>query len=267
MIFKIFLLVIFCVAGCSSSKVKKDIRTPSSVELPQCLTDCSKDQVCMNTFTEKGAACAVIPEGPEISFALPFDSNTEVVCTHSKGTGSHSGANAFYALDLATDYNKPASIVRASADGVAFVFMGEDGNLCPEPAGTSAKSEVSTCGQSWGNHIRILHSQGYMSFYVHLERPLIKNGAFVHKGDPIGIEGRTGAAGHRHLHWSIQKLSGTTTADWIKHISWAGESVPFQFEANPNGENHIFSSAEVSCAHVGIGEVDATLQPHFKGIK
>lgn len=261
------LFLCFCVAGCSSSIIKKEVRTPSSTENPQCLIECNKDQVCMNTFTDKGAICANIPEGPKVSFALPFDSNTEVICTHSKGIGSHSGSNAFYALDLATDYNKPASIVRASADGVAYVFIGEDGKLCPEPSGTPASSETSECGQSWGNHIRILHSQGYLSFYVHLERPLVKNGIFVHKGDAIGIEGRTGAAGHRHLHWSVQKLPGTTNAEWVERISWAGESVPFQFEANQNGVNQIFNSAEVSCAHAGIGAVDISLQPRFRGIK
>jgi hypothetical protein len=262
----IALLILF-VAGCSSSISKNEVRLPSSVEYPQCLVECTIDEVCMNTFTEKGAVCATIPEVPKLSFVLPFDSNTEVVCTHSKGTGSHSGSNAFYALDLATDYNKPASIVRASADGVAYVFIGEDGKLCPEPAGTSAKSETSECGQSWGNHIRILHSQGYLSFYVHLERPLIKNGTFVHRGDPIGIEGRTGAAGHRHLHWSVQKLPGITDADWVNRIAWAGESVPFKFEANQNGMNQIFNSAKVNCAHAGIGVVDVSLQPRFKGIK
>lgn len=264
--FKYILLLILCITGCSSSMIKKEVRMPSSLENPQCVTECNNDQVCMNTFTDKGAVCTAIPPAPKISFVLPFDSNTEVICTHSKGAGSHSGSNAFYALDLATDYNKPPSIVRASADGVAYIFIGEDGTLCPEPVGTPARSENSECGQSWGNHIRILHSEGYLSFYVHLERPLVKNGTFVRKGDAIGIEGRTGAAGHRHLHWSVQKLPGTTNADWVKRISWAGESVPFQFEANQNEVNQIFNSADINCAHAGIG-VDDSLQPRFRGIK
>lgn len=259
-------LLIFFFSGCSSSMIKKEIRTPSSLETPQCSTTCNKEQVCMNTFKENVAVCAPIPEGPSQSFSFPFDSSTEVVCTHSSGTGSHSGSNAFYALDLATDYSKPASIVRASADGVAYVFQREDGKLCPEPPGTDAKSEVSDCGQSWGNHIRILHSQGFLSFYVHLEKPLVANGTFVHKGDPIGIEGRTGAAGHRHLHWSIQKLPGSTLAEWVNHIAWAGASVPFVFEANQNGVNQIFSSADIVCAHAGIGSAKASLQPRFKGV-
>jgi murein DD-endopeptidase MepM/ murein hydrolase activator NlpD len=220
----------------------------------------------MNTFTDKGAICTATPNAPRLIFALPFDANTEVVCTHSSGSGSHSGVNAFYALDIATDYDKPASIIRAAADGVAYVFLGEDGKLCPEPAGTPASTETSTCGQSWGNHIRVLHAEGYVSFYVHLDHPLVENGTVVRKGDAIGVEGMTGAAGHRHLHWSIQKLPGNNVSDWVSHISWAGESVPFQFEAVQNGITKIFDVTSIVCAHAGIGNADSSLQPRFKGI-
>ncbi len=168
---------------------------------------------------------------------------------------------------MATDYNKPASIVRASADGIAYVFLGEDGKLCPEPPGTPARSLTSTCGLSWGNHIRILHSDGYISFYVHLNRPLVKNGVFVRKGDPIGVEGMTGAAGHRHLHWSIQKLPGNSQKDWEDRISWDGESVPFSFEATQNGKIKIFETESIACAHAGIGNANPSEQPRFKGVK
>jgi hypothetical protein len=173
-----FFIMGHCLIGCSVVNNRLEIRNPSSIENPQCATACTRNQVCMNTFTDKGAECVSIPDESSLSFALPFDSSTEVVCTHSSGSGSHSGSNAFYALDLATDYSKPASIVRASADGTAYVFQGEDGKLCPEPVGTPAKSESSTCGQSWGNHIRVLHAEGYVSFYVHLDHPLVKNGTF-----------------------------------------------------------------------------------------
>ncbi|MBC7427662.1 MAG: M23 family metallopeptidase [Bacteriovorax sp.] len=262
-----FFIIVPCLLGCALVTSHLEIRNPSSVENPQCVATCTSDQVCMNTFTDKGADCISIPNEPSLSFALPFDSNTEVVCTHSSGSGSHSGPNAYYALDLATDYARPASIVRASADGTAYVFMGENGKLCPEPIGTSAKSESSTCGQSWGNHIRVLHAEGYVSFYVHLDHPLLTNGTFVRKGDAIGVEGMTGAAGHRHLHWSIQKLPGTKVSDWINHISWAGESVPFRFVASQNGIIKIFEAASVVCGHAGIGSIEASLQPRFKGVQ
>lgn len=243
-------------------------RKPSAIENPECKSSCSATQVCMNSFTNAGAQCLSIPdEAPLPDLVLPFDAATEVVCTHSSGSGSHSGANAYYALDLATDYNLPAATIRAAADGVAYVFLGEDGKLCPEPSGTSSNAQPSTCGHSWGNHIRILHSNGYMSFYVHLDHPLVTNGSFVHKGDPIGIEGWTGAAGHRHLHWSIQKLPGANQTDWINRISWAGASVPFHFKAQLNGVIQDFDVANIRCAHAGIGQAPPDQQPRFKGVQ
>jgi uncharacterized protein YceK len=267
-------------SGCSSVPKKTDIeiankitqnhsilRGPSSNEIPECANQCANGKVCMNTFTSSEAQCSDIPAvAPIPNLVLPFDINTEVVCTHSSGSGSHSGANAYYALDFATDYSQPAAIIHASGDGVAYVFLGEDGNLCPEPDGTPAIAQSSTCGQSWGNHIRILHDNGYLSFYVHLDHPLVKNGTFVHKGDPIGVEGWTGAAGHRHLHWSIQKLPGSTREEWISHISWAGASVPFHFVATQNGEVKNIDVTALHCAHANIGQAPSDQQPHFKGV-
>jgi murein DD-endopeptidase MepM/ murein hydrolase activator NlpD len=226
--------------------------------------DCSSGQVCMNT--PGGPKClALPPTAPLTDLILPFDSATEAICTHASGIGSHSWPNAFYALDLATPYEQPAATIRAAADGKAFVFLGEDGKPCPEPPGTPAQAVPDTCGDSWGNHIKILHTGGYYSFYVHLDQVLIKNGDPVKQGQPIGIEGWTGAAGHRHLHWSIQKLPGATQADWESKISWAGDSVPFNFCAVLDGRDQIVSSPGLQCAHASIGQ--ASYQPRLRGVK
>ncbi len=246
-------------------------RQPASAddEIPQCARACRADEVCMNTFTPAGAQCTPVPApAPLFGFVLPFDEKTEVYCTHSSGSGSHSGLNAYWALDLASAYKYPGATVRASADGIAYVFLGADGKLCPEPPGTPETAQPSDCGYGWGNRVKILHGDGYFSYYVHLDRPLVANGAQVKKGDPIGIEGWTGAAGHRHLHWSVQKLPGTTLAEWQKHIqTYVGESVPFEFEANENGKNQVFDVTKVQCAHANIGTVPPDQQPRFKGVK
>lgn len=267
-------------AGCSEPATRLAhasaslARKPSSVENPQCDPSCTTAQVCMNTFAGFGVpatpVCNPIPvEAPVPDLALPFDAGTEVVCTHSSGSGSHSSANAFFALDLATDYNLPAATVRASADGTAYVFLGEDGKLCPEPSGTPASAQVSNCGGSWGNHVMIFHSGGYVSFYVHLDHPLVATGTFVHRGDPIGIEGWTGAAGHRHLHWSIQKLQGSTQAEWNGDLSkaWTGQSVPFRFSATQDGRVQLFDVAAIHCAHAIIGQAPSDQQPRFRGVR
>lgn len=224
-------------------------------------------KTCMNIEKDK-TNCVPTPQvAPIDNFLLPFDKITEVVCTHASGVGSHSWQNAFYAIDLATPYELPASSVRASADGKAFTFLGEDGKPCPSPIGTPSKTSIDNCALGWGNHIKILHSGGYYSFYAHLEKVLINNGQFVKQGDPIGIEGATGLAGHRHLHWSVQKLPGKNKEEWEKQISWAGISVPFNFKAYINNKDTSINTSNFPCAHAGIGQVPADKQPRLKGIK
>ncbi|MGZ3745271.1 MAG: hypothetical protein ACXWRA_15845, partial [Pseudobdellovibrionaceae bacterium] len=151
---RISIIAVVALLGCSSTPVGR--RAPTSSETPECSSQCSSDQICMNSFTSAGAQCRPVPvEAPNSDFILPFDSKTVAVCTHSSGSGSHSSSNAFYALDLATNYSKPAAIVRASAEGVAYVF-GADPNgmpcssdpnvicqLCPEPQGTPANAQPS----------------------------------------------------------------------------------------------------------------------------
>lgn len=243
-------------------------RKPSSTEKPECKTVCSVNQVCLNTFTDQGAHCSTMPQPAPLKLVLPFDAKTEVICTHSSGSGSHSGANAYFALDLATDYSLRAATVRAAADGIAYVINGEDGKLCPEPKGSPSHADASTCGESWGNRVKVLHKDGYFSFYVHLDHPLVKTGDMVRAGDPIGIEGWTGAAGHRHLHWSVQKLPGKNAKEWARQIvEYTGESVPFVFKAVQNGKVQDFDVTKIQCARAGIGEVSAAQQPRFRGVR
>ncbi|MBK9322885.1 MAG: M23 family metallopeptidase [Bdellovibrionaceae bacterium] len=240
----------------------------SKVDIPVCSTSCTVDQICIRKEANKPAVCQVPPSmSPIKDLALPFSPKEEVFCTHSSGSGSHSWTNAYYALDLATDYEKSAATINAAADGKAFVFLGEEGKPCTEPAGNPAQTHPSTCGLSWGNRVKILHEGGYYTFYVHLDRVLIENGTLVKKGQPIGIEGWTGAAGHRHLHWSVQKLPGVNVSDWEKRISWDGESVPFQFRAYLNGKLTTVDTSNFSCAHANIGQVSPSQQPKLRAVE
>jgi hypothetical protein len=210
---------------------------------------CGENKVCMNV-SDKKTDCREKPIPEDENLILPFDSKTLAYCTHSSGEGSHSWINAFWAIDLATNYNEPAATVTASGDGIAYVVVDENNKLCPEPAGTPAKSQPSTCGNSWGNHVKILHRGGYYTMYAHLEKILIQDGQRVKQGQPIGIEGWTGLAGHRHVHWSLQKLPGSTSQEWEAKIhTWAGDSVPFIFKAIQNGKIVTVNTADLFCPH------------------
>jgi murein DD-endopeptidase MepM/ murein hydrolase activator NlpD len=213
-----------------------------------------------------GGKCRSVPDKFLQQLTIPFAKTETVVCTHSAGEGSHSWSNAFYAIDLATPYDSPAATIFAAENGKAFVFQGKDGSPCLEPKGTAKFAELDTCGNSWGNNIKILHSDGFFSFYVHLEKVLVKTGDTVKKGQPIGIEGWTGAAGHRHLHFSVQKLPGNNQQEWESKISWDGMSVPFSFDAIQNGAPISVSSDKITCPHENIGQVPGDHQPTYRGV-
>lgn len=217
-------------------------------------------------ISKDNTRCLSFPHTAPIDFVLPVDEKTELICTHSSGVGSHSWVNAYFALDLASEYNRAPSILRAAADGKAFLFGDSNGQPCKPPGGTPANSQVDDCGHGWGNHVKILHSGGYFSFYVHLEKALVKDGQFVKQGEMIGVEGTTGLAGHRHLHWSVQKLPGNSQQEWESRISRSGDSVPFVFEAMVDGFRRRFNSADVKCANASIGQAPSYQQPRFWGI-
>ena len=58
---------------------------------------------------------------------------------------------------------------------------------------------------SMGNYIRVKHSNGYESVYMHLKQRLAKVGDEVEKGQKIGIMGCTGSCTGTHLHLTVYK--------------------------------------------------------------
>src|SRR5690242_14825174 len=86
----------------------------ADTEIPTCSPNCLSNQVCIRKEANRPSVCEAPPSvGPLKNLILPFDSDEEIYCTHSSGSGSHSWTNAFYALDLANAYDKPAAVIRA----------------------------------------------------------------------------------------------------------------------------------------------------------
>lgn len=80
---------------------------------------------------------------------------------------------------------------------------GGDGKVYPIAAGF-----VRYCnhGRAYGNQLEIKHSDGYVSFYAHLNKILVKDGQFVDNNTPIGVEGSTGLnSTGNHLHLEVHR--------------------------------------------------------------
>ncbi len=75
------------------------------------------------------------------------------------------------------------------------------------PVQTIADGRVAFAGRKGGdgNMIKIAHSRGYETHYLHLSRILVRNGQSVHQGQRIGLVGMTGLATGPHLDFRIQQ--------------------------------------------------------------
>jgi murein DD-endopeptidase MepM/ murein hydrolase activator NlpD len=209
--------------------------------------DCPSGKVCA-MYNDKGDSdCFETFKSPRVVFDLPFDQNSKVICTQSgrATTATHRWRNTLYAIDLATPYSiKEPATIYASAPGIAFVHGG-----CKNPAGGPAKTDVDSCGLGYGNHIFILHDDGYASLYAHLSEIFVKTGDKLTARQRIGLEGASGQAAHRHLHWDVHKLDGKRQDQeaQLSHVGWGGSSVPFKFRVKINGVQKVIGSDEIAC--------------------
>lgn len=66
-------------------------------------------------------------------------------------------------------------------------------------------------GNSYGNYVKIKHSNGYYTLYAHLKygSVTVKTGDKVTKGQVIGYMGATGHATGAHLHFEVRNTSDT----------------------------------------------------------
>lgn len=55
-----------------------------------------------------------------------------------------------------------------------------------------------------GNMVKVQHTNGYLTYYMHLSRILVRNGERVEQGQRIGLVGMTGLATGPHLDFRIQ---------------------------------------------------------------
>ena len=58
---------------------------------------------------------------------------------------------------------------------------------------------------SYGNHVKIRHSDGYVTLYAHNSSNLVKSGDKVYQGQEIAKAGSTGRSTGNHVHFEISK--------------------------------------------------------------
>ena len=190
------------------------------------VTDCGPNNSCVK-ISQKEADCRAYSSNlPEVLF--PMSSSPEVYCDQGNlapNGSSHAFNNTSFSLDLMTNRNLPAATIKAGVGGQVIAY-----NKCVK--------KNDECGNGFGNHVLILNDDGYLFFYAHLEKVLVKTGELIKKGQNLGIEGNTGWTGenNRHLHFSVHYSWKKLGLDYLKtNVGHLPDSVPFKINVcQPN---------------------------------
>lgn len=88
---------------------------------------------------------------------------------------------------------------------------GENDNILAHSSGvvitavTGKKKDNSTTKTAtYGNYIKIKHSNGYYTLYAHLSEVYVKVGQNVQQGEKIGYMGESGNTNGKHLHFEVR---------------------------------------------------------------
>lgn len=113
------------------------------------------------------------------------------------GRASHSDAENRYAVDFAADEGTP---VVAARDGIVMQFESTVSANQPEPHAPGVPT----------NFVRVLHDDGTMALYAHLQRGgvVVTPGRHVRRGQIIAFSGNTGASSGPHLHFAVHANRG-----------------------------------------------------------
>jgi len=80
----------------------------------------------------------------------------------------------------------------------------------------------------FGRLVILAHSYGFKSYFGHLNKVVVKSGAFVKKGDLIAYTGNAGISSGPHLHYEIRFLHRVVNPFWF--IKWTVKNYNQIFE-------------------------------------
>lgn len=136
-----------------------------------------------------GPAVSNIPSLTQVAYRLPFRNAPIHITQGFNGQASHHDRLNRFALDFALPLGTP---IIASRDGIVMeVYFGI--------------VRARHLADGAGNFIRILHADGAMSLYAHLEpqAQAVSPGDRVKQGQLIGYSGETGFSTGPHLHFAV----------------------------------------------------------------
>lgn len=150
----------------------------------------------------------VVPGTPnarprDVEYGYPLQTASLRVQQAWGGGYSHADDANRHAVDFAVPVGTP---VLAARDGVVMQSAGDFEDAVP--------GEGDATRDARANFIRVLHDDGSMALYAHLQAGgvLVNNGQRVRRGEAIGLSGNSGRSTAPHLHFVVQVNRGMRLA-------------------------------------------------------
>ena len=199
--------------------------SPLPAATPQAPPACPSGEVCIYAWPNQPCTCQAVAPA-RATYALPLNGIPGAYCFHGTQdfdpTQTHAFRNTFFAIDLASPLDGPPSeVIAARAGTVVRVHEG-----CVDPG--VSRGHADKCGNGFGNWVVLDHRDGEGSFYAHLAKVTVAEGQAVQLGQALGTEGITGAAGERHVHFSVHRIDSPPDIDGI---GWP--SIPYRLTYRP----------------------------------
>jgi murein DD-endopeptidase MepM/ murein hydrolase activator NlpD len=137
---------------------------------------------------------------------------------------------------------------------------GGDGKVYPIACG-----RVTACAKnhpSYGNYVTLLHGDGMLSLYAHLERILVKSGQQIDAETALGIEGETGNATGIHLHLELHERTYRYPSE-IDPAAWLDARLAQQEEEQDNRADGYAAEAVLWARETGLLRGDETGAIHL----
>lgn len=158
----------------------------------------------LNFKANFGESKTLVSENYPYTLPYPIGKRYKVIQSFG-GKFSHNRPHSKYAIDFGT---KVGDTITAVRPGIVF-FVKED---------SKEHCKTRKCIDK-ANKIYILHNDGTMAHYVHLdfEGALVEVGDLVEVGQPIAISGMTGFTTTPHLHLVLYKSGGISIPFYFKN--------------------------------------------------
>lgn len=121
-----------------------------------------------------------------------MSTNRILVCDRYRITQYFGGKNNHKGIDIVKYYSDVCPIKAHTEGEVVFCQTGQKNN------------KNATGNASYGNCVKIKHSNGYFTLYAHMKNVYVKKGQKVKTGQEIGYMGNTGKAYGAHLHFEVR---------------------------------------------------------------